>query len=85
MGDAEMQRRRRFLHVTGAFQEVLDATRLARVKPMRFAGGVLTVDVVDGLLLAELKQHFEKRLIDACARHGTGVSRIQWRLARGRR
>lgn len=85
MGDAEMQRRKRFLRVTGVLKEVLDPRHINRIKPIRFAGGTLTIDVADGPLLAELRQHLEPRLLEACARAGTGVERIQWRLARGRR
>lgn len=83
MNDAEMQRRKRFLKVTGALKSVLTEQQLGRIKPTAFMNGILTIDVRDGMLLAELKQHLEARLLDACAQAGTGVTRIRWRLARG--
>ncbi len=83
MGDAEMQRRRRFLRVTDALKAAIDAKHLNRIKPIRFAGGLLTIEVVDGPLLAEMKQHVEPRLLTALAQAGTGVERIRWTLARG--
>ena len=85
MNDAQMRERRRFQHVAGVLKALIDPARLSRLKPVRCAGGVLTIEVLDGPLLAELKQHLESRLLDECARQGTGVSRIIWRLARGRR
>lgn len=85
LGDAEMQRRKRFLRVSGVLKEVLDPKYLSRIRPLRFADGQLTIEVLDGPLLAELRQHAEPRLLAACARQGTGVERILWRLGRGRR
>jgi hypothetical protein len=85
MEDAQMRERRRFQRVVTVLKAVLEPARLSRLKPVRCASGVLTIDVFDGPFLAELKQHLEPRLLDECARQGTGVSRIVWRLARGRR
>jgi len=82
MRDPEMQRRKRVLKVATALKTVLDERRRSRIKPVSFIAGTLTIDVMDGPLLAELKQYHESKLLDECARCGAGVSRIVWRLAR---
>jgi predicted nucleic acid-binding Zn ribbon protein len=78
----EARRLRRFQRVAAALKQSLDARALARVRPLTFRSGVLTLEVTDGPLLAELRQHRQHALLDALAKAGTGVSRIQWRLAR---
>jgi hypothetical protein len=82
MTSDEMKRMRRFQKVAPALREALPELLLAKVKPVRMQAGVLALEVVDGLALHELRQHHAHALLAALAAHGTGVSRLQWRLAR---
>jgi hypothetical protein len=82
MKSEEIQRLRRFQRVNGALSGALPASQLARITPIQLKGGVLTIDVADGLLLAELRQHHAQRLLAALATAGTGVSRVHLRLAK---
>lgn len=81
--DSEAFRRlRRFQRVNDVLRERLPASHLTRLKPVRFQAGVLHIDVRDGPLLAELRQHHERALLAALASAGTGVTQVRWRLAR---
>lgn len=82
MGSEEAKRMRRFQRVAPALREVLGEALMAKVKPLRMQGGVLTIEVVDGMALHELRQHHAHALLEALAAHGTGISRLAWRLAR---
>jgi predicted nucleic acid-binding Zn ribbon protein len=82
MKSEEIQRLRRFQRVATALAEVLSSTQTAKIKPVQLRGGVLTIDVFEGLLLAELRQHHAHRLLAALAAAGTGVSRVVLRLAK---
>jgi len=77
MKSEEIQRLRRFQRVATALAEVLSSTQTVQLR-----GGVLTIDVFEGLLLAELRQHHAHRLLAALAAAGTGVSRVVLRLAK---
>lgn len=82
MRSEEIQRLRRFQRVNGALRGALGAAQLARITPVQLKGGVLTIEVADSPLLAELRQHHAQLLLAALAAAGTGVSRVQLRLAR---
>lgn len=79
-----MARMRRFGRVAGALKAVLPANALAKVRPVDLRAGVLTLEVDDSPLLAELRQHRAHALQVELAAAGTGVSRVAWRLARRR-
>ena len=82
MKSEEIQRMRRFQRVNGALKDALPERHRAKLKPTQLKGGVLTIEVDDGLLLAELRQHHNHAVLGALATAGTGVSRVVWRLAR---
>jgi hypothetical protein len=84
MRSEEIQRLRRFQRINGALRAALPAGQLAKITPIQLKGGVLTLDVSDGPLLAELRQHHAHQLLAALAAAGTGVSRVQLRLAQTR-
>jgi hypothetical protein len=84
MRSEEIQRLRRFQRINGALRSALSASQLAKITPIQLKGGVLTIDVSDGPLLAELRQHHAQQLLTALAAAGTGVSRVQLRLAQTR-
>jgi hypothetical protein len=81
----EAQRMRRFQKVAPALRAAISEALLKKVTPVRMQGGVLTLEVSDGMALHELRQHATHALLEALAAHGTGVSRLQWRLARSSR
>ena len=73
---------KRFAAVRGALAEALTEKELAKVKPISIAAGVLTMEVADGVLLGELRNHRNHDLLSALAEAGTTVTRIAWRLAK---
>ncbi len=75
---------RRFQRVNDALKSALGETFLSRIKPTSLKAGVLIIEVADSPLLAEIKQHYDHRVTQSLADAGTGVSRVQWRLARRR-
>jgi len=75
---------RRFGRVAGALTKALPAKALGKVRPVDLRAGTLTLEVDDSPLLAELRQHHAHALQVELAAAGTGVSRVQWRLARRR-
>lgn len=72
---------RRFQRVAPALRKVLDDRLLGRVRPVRLNGGVLTLEVDDGMALHELRNHRAHALLAELSSAGTGVSRLVWRLA----
>lgn len=84
MNSDAFQRLRRFQRVNGALKAALGAAALAKMKAVQLKAGILTIDVAEGPLLAELRQHAERTVLQALASAGTGVSKIVWRLARTR-
>ena len=82
LGSEDFQRMRRFQKVNGALREVLSAAQVQRLKAVSLKAGLLTIEVIDGPLLAELRQHHERAVLDVLARAGTGVSKVAWRLGR---
>lgn len=84
LGSETFRRLRRFQKVTDALKGVLGDVILARLKPVRLQAGILTIEVADGPLLAELRQHRERAVLQALAHAGTGVTGVQWRIARSK-
>ena len=84
LGSETFRRLKRFQKVTDALTSSLGATILAKLKPVRLQAGVLTIEVLDGPLLAELRQHRERAVLQALAHAGTGVTDVQWRIARSK-
>jgi hypothetical protein len=83
MRSEEIQRARRFERVLSVLRQELQPHVLAKITPLRFAAGVLTLQVADGTLASELRQYRSQALLSALAQAGSGVSRIVWRLAPG--
>ena len=77
-------RMRRFARVATAMNRVLDERTRARVRPVTLAAGVLTMEVTDGTLLAELRQHRDHELRAALVAAGAGVERIVWRVRKSK-
>ena len=78
----EVRQMKRFAAVRGALAEALSEKELLKVKPISIAAGVLTMEVADGVLLGELRNHRNHDLLSALAEGGTAVTRIAWRLAK---
>ena len=77
-----LARMRRFGRVAGALTKSLPANALGKVRPVDLRAGTLTLEVADSPLLAELRQHYAHAVQTELASAGTGVSRVQWRLAK---
>ncbi len=84
LGSETFRRLKRFQKVTDALKSAVGEALLAKLKPVRLQAGVLTIEVVDGPLLAELRQHRERTVLQALAHAGTGVTAVQWRIARSK-
>lgn len=84
LGSETFRRLRRFQKVTDALKGVLGDTVLAKLKPVRLQAGILTIEVADGPLLAELRQHRERVVLQALAHAGTGVTGVLWRITRSK-
>jgi hypothetical protein len=82
LGSETFRRLKRFQQVNDVFAECLSPAHVAKIKPISSKAGLLVIDVSDTILLSELKQHYEARLLRTLAHAGTGISRIQWRLAK---
>jgi hypothetical protein len=80
-----LARMRRFGRVAGVLRSQLSEQERSKVRPVALTGGLLTLEVDDGTLLAELAQHrahlIERDLVAA----GTGASKVRFRLARRKR
>ena len=84
LGSETFRRLRRFQKVADALKSAVGETFLNRIKPVRMQAGVLTIEVLDGPLLAELRQHRERAILQALTQAGTGVTQVTWRIARSR-
>jgi Dna[CI] antecedent, DciA len=84
LGSETFRRLKRFQKVTDALKSAVGDALLAKLKPVRLQAGMLTIEVVDGPLLAELRQHRERTVLQALAHAGTGVTAVQWRIARSK-
>ena len=83
--DSEVIRRlRRFRKANDVLRTVLGEATMRRLKPVRLQTGELTIEVLDGPLLAELRQHRERTVLAALIQGGTGITKVTWRLARSR-
>src|SRR4051812_3261438 len=76
------KRMRRFTKVVAALNRVLDERTRAKVKPVGLAAGTLTLEVTDGTLMSELRQHRDHELRAALVAAGSAVDRIVWRVQR---
>ena len=84
IGSETFRRLKRFQKVTDALKSAVGPAILAKLKPVRLQAGILTIEVLDGPLLAELRQHRERTVLQALAHGGTGVTGVQWRIARSK-
>ena len=82
MRSSEVKALRRHAHVKTALTTALPAVLLDRVEIGSVRSGTLTLQVADGVALAELKQHYDNALRAAMVEAGAGVSRIHYRLRR---
>ncbi|HYE08413.1 MAG TPA: DciA family protein [Planctomycetota bacterium] len=85
VGGEAAARMRRFTKVAGVLNRFFDERVRARLRPVALAGGVLTLEIADGTLMSELRQHRDHELQAALVAAGTGVSRVVWRVARSAR
>lgn len=82
LSSEEVRRMKRFAAVRGALAQALTEKELLKVKPISISAGALTLEVADGVLLGELRNHRNHDLLSALAEGGTAVTRIAWRLAK---
>lgn len=80
-----LARMRRFGRVAGVLRAHLSERERAKVRPVALAGGTLTLEVDDGMLLAELAQHRAPALTEALIAGGTGAIKVRFRLTRAQR
>lgn len=73
---------RRFARIHSALHEALPERARGKVRAVGMRGGVLTLEVADGVLLAELRSTAVRPLLAALTAAGTGASRLAWRVAR---
>lgn len=73
---------RRFTRVNTALREALPEHAQGKVKAVNMRAGTLTLEVADGVLLAELRTMCARRILEALAGGGTGATRLIWRVAR---
>ncbi len=84
MGSEAAKQMRRYTRVAAALNQTFAPEILAKLKPVALAAGVLTLEVADGPLLAELRQHRAHELQSALIATGSGVTKVIWRLRRAR-
>lgn len=82
LSSEDVRRMKRFAAVRGALNTVLSDKEQPKVQAIGIAAGVLTLEVSDGVLLGELRNHRTHDLLSALAEAGTTVTRLAWRLAR---
>jgi len=73
---------RRFTRVNTALKAALPEGVHGKVKAIAMRAGTLTLEVADGVLLAELRTTCTRRILDSLAAGGTGATRLIWRVAR---
>ncbi len=73
---------RRFTRINSALKEALPVHAFGKVRAIAMRAGVLTLEVADGVLLAELRSTCNRRVLEALATGRTGASRLIWRVAR---
>lgn len=73
---------RRFTRVNSALKAALPANAQGKVRAVAMQSGTLTLEVADGVLLAELRSTCARRIVEALAAGGTGATRLIWRVAR---
>ena len=83
MRSPEARRLARLRRVSTVLAEVLGDEFLDRVRPLRIERGTLILEVADSVLLCELRNHHQHRLVAALTQAGTGVTHLAFRLIRG--
>lgn len=73
---------KKFLRVNAILAKELPEALRIRISPVRLEGGIVTIEVADSVLLAELRNHHQHRLVAALVAGGSGANRITWRLAK---
>ena len=73
---------KRFTRVNTALKQALPANIHGKVRAIAMRTGTLTLEVADGVLLAELRTTATRRILEALAAGGTGATRLIWRVAR---
>ena len=84
MSSEAVKRMKRFQRVVPALREVVPAALLEKLTPVRLQGPTMTLEVVDGVALSELRQHHAHAILAALAAGGTGITRLAWRLKTSR-
>jgi hypothetical protein len=73
---------RRFARIHGALDAALPPAARGKVRAVGMRQGVVALEVVDGVLLAELRTTCARRLLESLIAARTGASRLVWRVAR---
>ncbi len=73
---------RRFTRIHAALREAMPAAAHAKVRALSLRAGTVTLEVSDGILLAELRATCTRRILEALAAGRTGATRLAWRVAR---
>lgn len=79
-----MRTARRFLKIREVLRDQLDERRAAAIHPHSLRKGRLVLLVEDTILLAELRNHYHRPLLEACIDVGAGVTDIAYRVGRPR-
>ena len=82
LSSEDVRRMKRFARVRGAIDRVLSDKERPKVAAVSLTAGVLTLEIADGVLLGELRNHRSQALLEALIEDSTGVTRIAWRLRR---
>ena len=80
MRGPELRRIRTFQKINTVLEQVFDQRILAFIKAQRLAKGKLTIVVNDSVLLSEMKNVHDHRLLTELIHAGTGVTEIVYRL-----
>lgn len=73
---------RRFARVHGALTEILPEHARGKVRALSLSAGVCTLEAADGVICAELRSAWGRRILAGLAAAGTGATRLAWRVAR---
>lgn len=82
LSSEDVRKMKRFAKVRGAIDQVLTERERPKVQAISLQVGVLTLEVADSVLLGELRNHRAHALLKVLIDEGTGVTRLNWRIAR---
>ncbi len=82
IGSETFRKLKRFQRVNDALKVAIGEKFMTRIRPVSAKAGTLVIEVADSPLLAELKQHYHYKIINALSSAGTGISRVQYRIGR---